>query len=321
VTRRYQLGADFAFWGPELVRGSLIGSARVDDTRFVLEALGSRRDDAIFHGLGWSSPSWPRARYTHALGVADLYLTSRFWGASSFSAGARVGIHRFSTSDFRQDRDLSIAEANAATGLMPPPGYPDGYTAAEPWARVVVDSRPSDPRSHATGARGELYGSWAVDVERRIDASWARVGGSFEVAMEVLKDRSLHVRGMAELVEPLGGSPVPFTEQVWLGGEMGRMPGFLRGRLIGLSATSVGVSWRYGLGAWFDAEVFVDVGNVFAARFEDFEVGRLRLSAGAALMAHRGRDFTLLFAFGTEPFEFGATVSSARVLVTVGAAP
>ncbi len=319
--QRYQLGVGFSFWGPDQVRGTVTGSVRVDDTRFVLDAFGSFRDDQIWNGLGWSAPAWPRARYAHALGAGDLYLTHRFWRSSSFSFGGRIGIHRFSNSDFRQDHDLSIAEANVVTGLMPPPGYAEGYTAAEPWARVVVDTRSQLAERHATGARVEAYGSWAANIEQGIDQSWARAGASFEVAREVMKDRSLHLRGMAELVEPIGRASVPFTEQVWLSGIMGRMPGYLAGRLIGLSGTSVGVSWRYALGAWFDAELFVDVGNVFAEHFQDFDVARLRLSAGTALMAHRRRDFTILVALGTEPFVLGATVSSARVLVTVGLPP
>ncbi len=319
--RRAQLGVGFAFWGVELVRGTVTGSLRLDDTWLVLDLIGSFRDDAIFDGLGWSSPSWPRARYAHGVAAGNLYLMNRFWRGSAFSLGSRLGFHRFSNSSFRQDRDVSLPEANTLAGLTAPPGYATGYTAVEPWARVVVDSRDQKRLAHASGVRADVHASFGANLEHDLPSRWIRTGASAELALEVLPYRSLHVYGLVEMVEPLNGTLVPFTEQVWLGGRLGRMPGFLAGRLMGLSACELGLSWRYALGAFLEANLFTEIGNVFAAHLRDFDVRRLRLSAGIALTLHHARDLTILTAFGTEPFAFGATVSSARLMLSIGLPP
>src|SRR5690606_6853325 len=146
-----------------------------------------------------------------------------------------------------------IEQAIRFEGVEPPPGYPDGYTAVSPWARLVVDSREDRGWPHVSGVHAEVFGAWGVDAERGLDASWVRAGGSLELALEVMRDRTLRVRTRVELAEALGPVPVPFTEQIWLGGELDRMPGFLSGRLIGGSAATLGLSWRYAIWPWMDA--------------------------------------------------------------------
>ncbi len=300
-----------------LARGTLLaGSARV-----TLELSGGWRDDRVYHGLGWSTSQASRARYAHARGDASLFVEVRPWRRSRVAGGVRAGVHRFGDSDFAREGDLSIEQAIARGEVTRPPGYPQGYTLVEPWVRAVLDSRDPEEWPHASGARVELGVGWGVDAEQGVASSWARTAARVDLALEVMRDRTLRLRGMTELVFPLAHRAIPFTEQVWLGGPLDRMPGFLLGRLIGESAATMGLSWRYAIWSWMDAELFVDVGNVFGPHLRDFDVDRLRVSFGTALVTSDPEDFSLLVAFGTEPFVLGAGVSSVRFAMAIGAPP
>lgn len=316
---RLRLELGFSFWGKEQLHGDLRAEALLSGAEITLEASGGLLSDGIFHGLGWRSPDAPRVRYEEVRGVGTLSVSARPWRRSRLTSGARVGVHRFDDTRFAQGDDMSIDAAIAAGAIDPPPGYPDGYTAFDTFLRAVLDTREEGDWPHASGARAELFGAWSVDLERGVEASWARFFAELELALEVLRDRTIALRSVVALVEALGSDAIPFTEQVWLGGALHRMPGFLSGRLIGESAVTLGLSWRYAIWPWIDAALFIDVGNVFGPRFEDFDVERLRLSFGTALMAPDADDFTLLLAFGTEPFVGGTTVSSIRFAIAVGA--
>lgn len=321
ASERLHLRVGFAFWGKEQVSGDVRASARFGPTSAALDVLGSYRSDGIFHGLGWSSPPSPRARYAEARGGGGVSFTGRPWRRTAITSGVRAAVHRFDDTPFHQDDDVSIDQAIASGAIVAPPGYPEGYTALETWLRVVLDTRRENEWPHASGLRAELVGAWAIDLERGVDASWARAHGEVELALEVMRDRAVSLRSVVAIAESLGPLAVPFTEQVWLGGELSRMPGFLPGRLIGESAVTLGLAWRYAIWAWIDAALFVDVGNVFGSLFDDLELERLRLSFGTALMAHDEDDFAILLAFGTEPFVLGADLSSVRFAISFGMPP
>lgn len=320
-SERFRLRLGLAFWGDDQVRGEARGSARFDRGTIALNALGSYRKDRIFQGLGWSSSRWLRTRYAEALFDAVLSVTGRPWRKTELSAGLRAGVRRFGDTNYRRGDDRSLDQAIATGLLPPPPGYPEGYTAVETWAHALLDTRRDDDWTHSTGIRAELAGAWAFDAERGLDANWVRAELDLELALEVMRERTIALRSFIAIVEELGPGAVPFTEQVWLGGALMRMPGFLSGQLIGESAVMLGLSWRYAIAAWLDAALFADVGNVFAAHFSDFEIDRLRLSFGTAVTARDPDDFTLIVAFGTDPFALGTDVSSFRFAIAVGAPP
>ncbi len=314
------LRATLDFWGTEQIAGYVRGSTGGPRTAIALAGLGSYRTDRIFHGLGWSSASSTRARYAHARGGGELSITTNLWRRSEITAGFRGSVERVEDSSYAQDEDLSIERAIATNVLDAPPGYRNGYTVFSPLLRGVIDTHDEDDGVHSSGVRAELLGEMGLDAEDP-SSSWARAGASVELFLEVMRDRTLRLRGLAEIVEPLGEAEVPFTEQIWLGGSLQRMPGFLEGRLIGRSAAVLGLAWRYGIWAWLDAELFVDTGNVFGALFDDFALERLRLDFGTALVTRDPQTFTLLVAFGTEPFVRGADVSSVRFAVAMGSRP
>jgi hypothetical protein len=311
---RLALRTGVDFWGLDQIRGRLRAALRSGQTQFVFAGMGAYRDDRVFHGIGWNS-SDQRARYWRARGEWSVSIASQIWQRSGLAAGMRVSLERFGQSEFRQGRDRALDP------LVAPPGYADGYTALVPYVRATIDTRPEGRWPHASGVRFEVFGEWGANAERGAGASFGRAGAQGEIALELMSQRTLRVRGLAEIAEPFGSEPVPFTELVWLGGRLDRMPGFLDGRLIGQSAVSFGLSWRYAIWSWMDAELFVDAGNVFGSLFEDFAVERARLSFGTAIGSRDPQDFTLLVAFGTEPFALGTHLSSVRVAVSIGSLP
>lgn len=303
------------------IAGAARGSVRIGSALLALDLDGGYREDRIDHGLGWDSPASSRARYTDAYGSAGLFVEARPWRRSVIAGGVRTAVHRFGNSDYLQAGDRSIDAAIALGEVERPPGYPEGYTVVEPWARAVLDTRAEGDWPNAGGVRAELFVAWSVDAERSVRASWARLGGHVELALALLHERALGVRGLVEIVEPLAHRAIPFTEQVVLGGALDRMPGFLAGRLVGSSGAVLGVSWRYAIWPWMDAELFVETGNVFGAHFEDFAFDRLRLSFGTAIVTRDPDDLTVLLAFGTEPFARGTDVTSVRFALSIGAPP
>ncbi len=338
----HRLGLALDFWGTARVQaratGAVVlerGSEAIEDplgslpragrdrTWLELMLTGARRTDRIFHGFGWSSPARLRTRYADALGELELALATRFLPRGTLHAGARVGLWRFEDTSYRQGEDRSLERAAEAGSFPLPPGFAEGYTVVEPWVRAELDTRSGPRRAlvHGTGLAVALHGAWALDAQVGLEASWTRVGGAVELSVEVLRQRTLALRASAEAVASLGERPVPFTEQLVLGGALDRLPGFLPGRLVDRSTATLGLAWRYAIWAWLDLELFADVGNVFAAGFADFEVERLRLSFGGVMRTHDEAGFTLLVAAGTEPFVRVADITSARVAFVIGAPP
>ena len=120
----------------------------------------------------------------------------------------------------------------------------------------------------------------------------------------------------AQLADPLGARPVPFTELVQLGGP-GMLPGFRMGRLADRSAAVATLRYAWPIWIWLNGSLQVATGNVFGARFDGFRAERGRLSAALGIESQGSRDsiFQALVGFGSETFESGAKLDSLRVVV------
>ena len=309
---RFRVGADA--WGTDRLGGWLALESVGGDFEGGLAMAGGWRIDNVFHGFGWDSAAEDRVRYARGHVSTRLRGRQRVWRGSFLEAGTRLSVQRFEETEFDQD---AIAAPGELTEL---PGWP-GLTALEAFARLRFDTRDGEDERFDSGLGVQVDGGWALDAETGPSRSWARLDVSLEAQVEVRHDRTLALRGRVEMVEPLGAADVPFTEQIVLGGDLERMPGFLYGRLHGRSAASLGLAWRYAVWSWMDASIFADVGNVFGAGLEDFDVERLRLSVGIALRSTQPRYFTLLVAMGTEPFALGTHITSGRFALGFGVLP
>ena len=71
--------------------------------------------------------------------------------------------------------------------------------------------------------------------------------------------------------EPIGKTPVPFSELIVLGGP-DTFRGFRYGRFRNFSSLFAGIEYRWPVWMWMDASLFGEYGGVFGHAFEGFEL-------------------------------------------------
>jgi hypothetical protein len=89
--------------------------------------------------------------------------------------------------------------------------------------------------------------------------------------------------------------------------------------LLDRSAAVGTLRYRWPIAPFVDGSLQAAVGNVFGAHLEGFDTRLLRFSGAIGIEADSSPDsnFQLLVGFGTETFEHGGQVDSARLLVGV----
>jgi hypothetical protein len=314
----HQLRAQVGFGGVDWLRATVSNRVQTSaETELSLTADAWRRPDYVFQGLGWDARNDQRSRFIRSYVRGDMGFRFRPWRASEIAFAAGVTWNDFqpegySFTDAGQERSLGTA---VAQGLYPtPPGF-EGYTAYRQRLSVVIDSREERP-APGHGVRIEGFVEQGFDLQRILESRWIHYGGSAGAFVDLGNHRVLALWGHAQLADPLGSAPVPFLEQVVLGGEALRMGGFLPGQLIGRSAAVVTLEYRYPVWVFLDGSLHVAAGNVFGEHFSDFDVERLRMSFGLGLRSVGDRDqsFNFMVAFGTAPFVNGTHVESIRLV-------
>ncbi|HEU4406969.1 MAG TPA: hypothetical protein VFS43_17000 [Polyangiaceae bacterium] len=273
-----------------------------------------RRSDFVYHGLGPRSLHEDRTRYAVERVEGGLSYDVRVSGNARYRA--YVGLREV---DFRRGccfgrRLKPLVESGA---VAPPPGYPEGYTNLFQRAELVFDSRPEN-EPFFDGVRLALEGEHGSDLRREGDgpSRWVRYGGTLGGFVDVTgKDRVLSLSVTALLADRLSGAPIPFTEQIVLGGDL--MPAYLPGRLVGRSAFIGTLQYTWPVWAAIQGYTQVAVGNVFGRHFEDARPDLLRGNVGLGLRSTSSRDHALevLFAAGTETFADGFRVNSFRLRI------
>ena len=165
--------------------------------------------------------------------------------------------------------------------------------------------------------RIEGYTGLGFDLENPVDRRWIQYGGAVGGFLDVGANRIFGLYGIVRFADPLGSAPVPFLEQVNLGGDPMVMSGFLQNQLVDRSAAVAVLEYRYPIWVWLDGSLHFSVGNVFEEHLSNFDMERLRMSFGFGLRSIGDRDqsFNLLLAFGSEPFDMGAQITSVRLVV------
>jgi hypothetical protein len=315
----HRISGHVATGGPDWVLSTLRDRVRLADPGRVelsVAAAGLLRPDRVYQGLGPLSRQDDRARFRRGLVEGAVELSIRPWRRSRVRLAAEISYNTFSADGYAiGSDDPSLEDAVEAGVLSLPPGF-DGYLAYRQRLVAAIDSREAPP-APGHGVRASALVEQAFDLSRPLDRRWIRYGAALAGFVDVGGERvfSLHVG--AELVDPLGPSRVPFTEQVRLGGEPLRLPGFLREQLIGRSGVVATLRYRYPVWTYLDASMFVATGNVFDAHFRDFALDRLRLSFGLSVQSldgDEGPSFHLTLAFGTSPFARGLDVQAVRFL-------
>jgi len=309
-------------WGPKWLSGNVTERFRVSERfDFTWMATATRRPDFAFYGIGPDTREDDLMRYTGK--SVDVHAETRLaFGSSSMleSAFGYRGVS-YGHSDYDEghrgsdEYQPSVEEAVAAGRLPFPPGFQDGFRAAFGRSRLVLDSRPA--KGSATGLRLELSSEAGADTKSGPSLGWLRYGGTLGGFLDLADSgRVLSLSLSALQSDPLGARPVPFTEQITLGGP-NLMPGFRMGRLYDRSAMVATLRYSWPIWIWLNGSLQVATGNVYGEHFDGFRLERNRLTTALGIESSGSRDsiFQALVGFGTETFESGAKVDSLRIVV------
>jgi len=223
--------------------------------------------------------------------------------------------------------DPTIASGVAAAKIEAPPAYPGGFQVFRLYTELALDSRYAvEKRSELvgeivrhpdlTGVRLEAHADWAIDPERIDLHHWIRYGGGIGGFLEVAMKRVIGLTFQVAFADPLGDGEIPFDQQVVLGGEH-----FIRnireGRLIGRSAAVATLEYIWPVWVWLDGAFTFTLGNAFGPHLEDFQMDRLRWSAGFGFRTTGSPDhaFEFQLGLGSDTFEQGGAVDSFRFVV------
>ncbi|HXK18170.1 MAG TPA: hypothetical protein VNG33_10230 [Polyangiaceae bacterium] len=319
----YGFWDDAGFKGHDLrLRGSTWGEHWLSATaterfrfseRFALTltATATRRPDYAFYGIGPDTRNGDLMRYASDSVDAHAETSLNFAGSSLLETVAGYRGASFDHSNFDSDEH----SVDVALRGFEPPGLLNGFRAPFARSHLVLDSRGKS--GSETGVRLEASAEEGVDLKNAPTSGWLRYGGTLGGFVDLLQSgRVVSLSVSAFLADPLGQRPVPFTEQVTLGGPT-LMPGFRPGRLYDRSAAVATLRYSWPIWVWLDGSLQVATGNVFGARFDGFRAERGRLSTAIGIESRGSRDsiFQALVGFGSETFESGARLDSLRIVV------
>lgn len=314
----HQLRLRGSTWGPHWLSGTVTERFHpAPGLELMLTGTATRRPDYTFYGLGPEARENARVRY--GANSVDTYVQTRYAFLPRSLLEVAAGYRGVSFKDSDYD-DAHLIDAVNAGRLPQPAGFDEGYRAAVARARVALDSR-GHARSN-TGVRFELAGEAGASqhvavAERGASAGWQRyratLGGFLGLARS---ERLLSLDVSAQLAEPLGSRYVPFTELAALGGSVW-LSGFRSGRLRDQSSFVVMARYSWPVWMWLRGSLQGGFGNVFGARFEGFNPALSRGSLAMGFEGYTSQDSVLeaLVGFGTETFESGADLNTARIII------
>jgi hypothetical protein len=316
------LRAHVEAWPDDWLYGSLMERILLADQRTLqLRISGLTRPDKVFYGLGPRSLQADQSRYLLQRIDGSAAYEWRFWRSSRIETA--VGVRDVATRDGHFESDPTLTQEVASGAFAVPFGFGREYTAEYNQLLASVDSR-AVASGPAPGALLEVAAEQGSDLRNAPASGWLRyraiAGGYVDLTG---RGRILGLSATTFFVDPLGSEPVPFTELVYLGGDH-PMPGYYDGRLRDRSAAVATASYMWPIGPWLDGELKLEVGNVFGAHLEGFDVRLLRFSGafGVTLAATNNNPFQdapveLIVGLGSEIFEHGAQLNSARVMLGV----
>ena len=322
----YTFWDDVGFKGHNLsFHGSTGGSgwfagALTDSVHFhgndslTLTLSGLTRPDRAFFGVGPDTLQSDISRYGEKRFEAATVAQFRLWRASRIETSLGIRSLDFRPGHF--DEDPSLEEQVSAGTYALPADFARGYTAQTSGVRLAFDNRVPSP-ADGSGVRLEVEAEEGTDVRRVTGAAWLKYSASAGAFLDLNgRNRVLSLSVATLFADSFNKQPVPFTELVQLGGA-GPMRGFYPGRLRDNSAAVLTAKYRWPIWVWLDGSLQAAVGNVFGNHLERFEVSRFRFSGAIGLESVGARDgsLELLAGFGTETFDHGAQVDSARVLL------
>jgi Omp85 superfamily domain len=308
-----------ATWGEDWLAGGVTERYRFGENKETsnvsINAIGIRRPDHVFYGLGPRTLQGDESRYSSDSLDLSASLDLDLWRASRLVA--TTGVRSVSFSDGATDLADPTTLTQVGRDIFPlPPGFARGYTIQYNQLSAAYDNRLPRPKP-GTGVRVELSGLQGNDVRQNPASGFVRYGGTAGGFYD-LNDhgRVVSLSVAALFADPLGKQPIPFTELVTLGG-YDYMRGFLPGRLIDRSGAVATLKYRWPIWSFIDGSIQLATGNVFGAHLEDFDPKLLRLSGSVGIESVGDPDNSIQFLVGTgtETFEHGTQIDSLRILI------
>jgi hypothetical protein len=311
------------FGGPDWLRLTVAESFQLQKSvKLNLRVEAVHRPDYVFYGLGSYSLRANRARYGSDFVDGSATLTSKSRAGITVDTYIAARTVRFRGSECCGDP--SIVDL-ATEGRYPlPPGFVEGYTGFRAGAKLAFDTRKPRPQP-GSGVRLEGSGEYGTNLRDPSALGWLRYSASAGGFLDLTgRNRVLSLTGTVAFADPFGDHEIPFTEQVQVGGiptltgfYQGPFVGFYPGRLIGRSAASLALEYRYPVWSFLDGTAQVGVGNVFDSHLSNFAPDRLRLAWAVGLRTSGERDtsFNILVGAGTETFEQGARLDEVRFVL------
>ena len=270
-----------------------------------------RRPDLVFRRIGPDAKGTDGLRYGLQKLDAGAWFTHRAGGGQLLVA---AGVRRLAFRSPECCHEPTIDSAIQAGEIDAPPGYGTPYTVAYQTLSLTADTRTPRP-APGTGARIAAYATTSFDPGH--DHSWIRYGGALGGALDVTgKQRTLRLQVATDLIDPMQGDIVPFTDLVSME-DQNQMQGFPGGWMIGRSTIAAELGYSWPVAFLLDGNARLSVGNAFGAHFDGFAADQLRMSAdiGVTTIGARDSGFELIFGVGTSTFERGAGIDSVRFAV------
>jgi hypothetical protein len=261
-----------------------------------LRAQYRQRPDGLFYGLGGETRSEDKTVFELRSPELAAGFDRQVGDVLRLQLEALFRAPRFEGSDAMSTPSLTSRFGGA--GQPPLPAGFDGYQVLMGRAGAALDSRGGQP----TGSGVRLAADVGYAVDPGASATrWIDWGGAAAGLVDFTgRGHQLGTEVVARLVEKQGSDDVPFTELVALGGRQ-LMRGFLPGRLRGDSALVWSLYYQQPIAGLLQAQLFLDLGNVFPGRLRELDPTNLYGDYGLRLETTFSREasIALLAGFGT----------------------
>lgn len=268
-----------------------------------VDAVYNRRNDQVFTGIGYATDDkrtiTPGSRYAvdalDAGGRASVAVrpglfvdAATGFGVRRFGDGRHIGDEAPIASVYCV-RDLSGLCKLGTVDEVRVPGFNRGTQFFRAGVAVRVDSRDNWYRP-SSGALIEAGLDWTHGIG--FDTSqYVRGHAAVSAVLDLWqRSRTLVIRVEANDIEPIGSTPVPFSELVVLGGP-DTFRGFRPGRFRNYSSLFAAAEYRWPIWMWMDATIFTEYGGVFGRGFEGFSLERMKPDVGAGIRLRSSDSF------------------------------
>jgi hypothetical protein len=304
-------------WPTHWLGGNVTEHVEYDERHSLqLRVEADTRPDRVFYGIGPTTLQSNQSRYTENRVDAGGWYAWKFWRSSVIEPGA--GYRSIRPGPGNYGGNPSVEQEAATNAFALPPGWEQATDVVYLRLLAALDSR-EGKHPEGSGVRIEADAEQGTNMNTNPVSGWVKYGGSVGGFLDLNQHgRVISLSVTALFTDPIGSQPIPFTEQVSLGGD-GPMRGYFKGRLIDRSAAAATMRYLWPVAPWLEGTLQAALGNVFDEHLEGFKANLLRFSGSLGLSTREMGDYPMeaIIGFGSETFQQGGTIDSFRLTVSV----